>query len=87
MFHVEFSKTAMKQLKKMEKPTAALILGWIEKNLDNSTNPRSHGKALLGNKAGLWRYRVGDYRIIANIIDDKVLIFVVQIGHRRDIYD
>ena len=86
-YHVEFSKGALKQLKKMDRPTSALILGWIRKNLEGCEDPRIHGKGLTANRSGEWRYRIGDYRIIAEIHDDKVLILVLNIGHRRDIYD
>lgn len=86
-YHVEFTRSALKQLKKLDKPTAALILGWIRKNLENCENPRIHGKSLTGNRSGQWRYRVGDYRIITEIEDDRVLILVLHIGHRKSIYD
>ena len=86
IYHVEFTKDALKQLKKMDKANAALILGWIRKNLENCENPRIHGKALTSDRSGQWRYRVGDYRIIAEISDEKVIILVLNIGHRRDIY-
>ena len=86
-YHVEFTKEALKQLKKMYKRDASLILGWIRKNIENCENPRVHGKGLIANRSGQWRYRVGDYRIIAEIQDNKVLILVLNIGHRREIYD
>ncbi|MBP3239151.1 MAG: type II toxin-antitoxin system RelE/ParE family toxin [Oribacterium sp.] len=85
-YTVTFTKDALKQLKKMDKVTAALILGWIRKNLQGCDNPRVHGKGLTANRSGQWRYRVGDYRIIAEIQDDNVLILVLNIGHRRDVY-
>ncbi|MBO4808177.1 MAG: type II toxin-antitoxin system RelE/ParE family toxin [Lachnospiraceae bacterium] len=87
MYHVEFSKEALRQLKKMDAANASLILGWIRKNLENCDNPRIHGKGLTANRSGQWRYRVGDYRIIAEIQDDTVIILVLNIGHRRDIYN
>lgn len=87
MYHVEFTKAAFKQLKKLDKATAALIIGWIRKNLEGCSDPRIHGKGLVSNRSGQWRYRVGDYRIIAEIDDGKVIILVVSIGHRRDIYE
>ena len=71
----------------MDKRDASLILGWIRKNIENCENPRVHGKGLIANRSGQWRYRVGDYRIIAEIQDNKVLILVLNIGHRREIYD
>ena len=85
-YHVEFSKDALKELKKMDRANAALILGWIRKNLEGCENPRVHGKGLTANRSGQWRYRIGDYRIIAQIQDDRVLILVLTIGHRSEIY-
>ena len=86
IYHVEFTKVALKQLKKIDKATASLILGWIRKNVEGSVNPRVHGKRLVADRSGQWRYRVGDYRIIAEIMDDKVIVLVVSIGHRKEIY-
>lgn len=85
-YHVEFTKEALKFLKKLDKHTALLITAWIRKNLEGCTNPRQHGKGLTANRSGEWRYRIGDYRIIADIQDDKVIILILEIGHRRDIY-
>lgn len=87
MYRVEFTKNALKQLKKLDKYTASLILGWIRKNLVDCDNPRVHGKGLTADKSGLWRYRVGDYRVLAEIKDSEILILIVNIGHRRDIYE
>ena len=86
IYHVEFTKYALRELKKLDKSTASLITGWIRKNLEGCENPRMHGKGLTADKTGQWRYRVGDYRIIAQIRDEKVTILLVNIGHRRDIY-
>ena len=86
IYKVEFTKRALKDLKKLDRHTAALILGWIRKNLENCENPRSQGKSLVGNYSGMWRYRVGDYRIITEISDEEVLIYVVNVGHRKNIY-
>ncbi len=52
-----------------------------------STNPRNFGKELAGDKAGLWRYRIEDSRIVCNIQDDIIRVLVVRIGHRKDVYD
>ncbi|MCQ2081958.1 MAG: type II toxin-antitoxin system RelE/ParE family toxin [Lachnospiraceae bacterium] len=87
MYRVVFSKDALKQLKKLDKNVAALIVGWIRKNLENSSDPRNHGKGLTANRSGQWRYRVGDYRILANINDTEITILVISIGHRRDVYE
>ena len=86
MYHVKFTKYALKELKKLDKATASLIIGWIRKNLEGCENPRIHGKGLTADKTGQWRYRIGDYRIIAQIRDEEVTVLVVNIGHRREIY-
>ena len=85
-YHVRFTRTAAKDLKKLDRHTAALILGWIRKNLEECEDPRRHGKGLTANRSGEWRYRVGDYRLIADIQEDQVVILMLRIGHRRDIY-
>lgn len=85
-YHVEFTERALKQLKRLDKQTARLITAWIRKNIENCENPRAFGKGLTSNLSGKWRYRIGDYRVIADIQDEKVLILVLNIGHRRDIY-
>ena len=86
MFHVRFSDQARKELKKMDRHVSSLILGWIRKNLEGCENPRLIGKALTRDKAGAWRYRVGDYRIISEIHDEDIIILVLSVGHRREIY-
>jgi mRNA interferase RelE/StbE len=83
---IKFSDVALKSLKKMDKFTAAMILGYIEKNLGGYIDPRSIGKPLVGNHKDKWRYRIGKCRILCQIKDDVVTIYVVQIGHRKDIY-
>ena len=74
MFHVRLSDQARKELKKMDRHVSSLILGWIRKNLEGCENPRLIGKALTEDKAGAWRYRVGDYRIICEIHDEDIII-------------
>lgn len=86
-YRVVFTENAKKDLKKPDRHTAALILGWIRKNLEGCGDPRIHGKGLTANRSGEWRYRVGDYRIIAKIEDSRLVILVVTVGHRREIYD
>ena len=86
MYSVEYSGNALKSLQKMDRHIAAFIYGWIEKNLVGCTNPRVYGKALVGNKKGYWRYRVGSYRIIALINDNTVQIHIIGISHRSDVY-
>ncbi len=85
-YHVEFTKDALKSLKKLDKYTALLITAWIRKNLEGCEDPRAFGKGLTANRSGKWRYRIGDYRLIADINEERVLILILEIGHRRDIY-
>lgn len=86
-FKVLFSDVALKQLKKMDMQVASLIFGYIEKNINDSQNPRVLGKSLLGNHQGKWRYRVGDYRILCEIKDEIVTVVIIEIGHRKNIYN
>lgn len=86
MYKVEYTRTAVKQIKKMDKKIAAFILSFIEEKLVDCDNPRLYGKAFHGELNDIWRYRVGDYRILAKIEDSKLIIVVVEIGHRKDIY-
>lgn len=75
-----------KSFKKLEKQTQKIIKAWIEKNLMGCENPRLHGKGLTANKNGQWRYRVGDYRILAEIRDNELVLVLVEVGHRSRIY-
>ena len=85
-FKVEYTPKAVNQLAKLDKSTRKLIYAWIDKNLQNCSDPRAHGKGLTANRSGQWRYRIGDYRIIADIQEDKIIILILEIGHRKDIY-
>lgn len=85
-YRVEFTETARKSLKKLDKYTAIFIVGWIRKHLEGCLDPRLHGKGLVGNHRGEWRYRVGDYRLIADIQEERILILILDVGHRRGVY-
>ncbi|MBO1265524.1 type II toxin-antitoxin system RelE/ParE family toxin [Proteiniclasticum sp. SCR006] len=85
-YEVIYSKEAVKSLRKLDKGQIKLIYSWIENNLVNTTNPRTNGKPLKGNLKEYWRYRVGEYRIIADIQDANITIVIVNIGHRRQVY-
>lgn len=75
-----------KSFKKLDKQTQKIIKAWIEKNLVGCENPRIHGKGLTANKSGQWRYRVGDYRILAEIRESELILVLVEVGHRSRIY-
>ena len=86
IYEISTTEKFDKALKKLDRQTQRIIKAWIEKNLINCENPRIHGKALTSNRSGQWRYRVGDYRILAEIQDDKLVLIFIDIGHRKDIY-
>ena len=75
-----------KSFKKLDKQTQKIIKAWIEKNLIGCENPRLHGKWLTANKSVQWRYRIGDYRILAEIRDNELVLVLVEVGHRSRIY-
>jgi len=85
-WNVEFLDTAKRQLRKIDKNWQAAILDYLEDEIAPLQDPRSRGKALVGDKQGLWRYRVGDYRILCEIKDTELVITAVAIGHRREVY-
>ena len=85
-YELLYTEKAVKQLKKLDKSVLVMIKAWIEKNLVGTSDPRRFGKALTGDKKGWWRYRVGDYRILADIQDDKLIILVIEVGHRSSVY-
>jgi mRNA interferase RelE/StbE len=84
-WRIEIVETARKQIHKLDKPSQRKIISLL-KILETNENPRLAGKALHGDKAGLWRYRSGDYRIICQIMDSTITILVLKIGHRREVY-
>ena len=81
-----YTAFALKQLKKLDKQVSSRILDYMDE-VSKLKNPRERGKMLVGNLLGFWRYRVGDYRILCRIKDDELVISVVEVGHRREIYD
>lgn len=85
-YKVEYTSKALKQLKKLDKQTSSLIISYIEKNLINCSDPRKFGKSLQGNLKDKWRYRVGHYRILVKIEDKKIVIVILEVGHRSSIY-
>ncbi len=85
-YQVAFERNAQKTLKKMDSQQAWIIMAWIKKNLVGTDDPRRHGKGLVANHSSEWRYRIGDYRLIADIQDETITILILEIGHRRDIY-
>ena len=86
MWRVEISDTAARQLAKLGKAEAARITAFLRERITGAENPRATGKALTGPLGGLWRYRVGDYRVICDLQDAVLRVLVLRVGHRGDVY-
>lgn len=84
MYKLVPTRRFIKQLKKLDRYTQILIKKYLENNV--LEDPRRHGKALVGNRGGQWRYRIGNYRVIVHIVDDELIVSTLEVGHRRDIY-
>lgn len=84
---IELSEAAKKNLEKMDKPVAKHILRFLEERIVPAEDPRLLGEALRGAKLGeFWKYRVGDWRIVCSVLDERVIVYVLRVGHRRDVY-
>ena len=84
---IEWDDRARKELRKLDSSVQKEILGYLRLRIMASNDPRVFGQSLSGNKAGLWRYRVGNYRIICRIEGEILVIFVIGVGHRKEIYE
>jgi mRNA interferase RelE/StbE len=86
-WRIEFADSAAKQLRKLDPAVARRITAFLRDRVVPATDPRTLGAALKGDELGqFWKYRIGDYRIIAEIHDREVRILIVRLGHRRDVY-
>lgn len=86
-YRVELAESATRELDRLDAPQRKRILKFLYERVAKLENPRSVGQALRGSELGeFWKYRVGDYRLIAKIYDDRVVVVVLGIGHRREIY-
>jgi mRNA interferase RelE/StbE len=85
-YRVLYSKGALKQLKKLDKPAARMIVKYMQ-DIEKLDDPRVRGKQLSGNLAEFWRYKVSDYRILCKIQDNVLVIFVVEVGNRKEVYN
>ena len=74
----------IKQLKKLDKFTQKQITNYLSSHVTD--NPRQYGKALTANRSGQWRYRIGNYRVIVSIEDDKFIVTALEVGHRKEVY-
>lgn len=75
-----------KAFRKLDPQAQRKIKTWIDEHLTNTTNPRQYGKALSGNLSSIWRYRIGDYRLICEIKDKELIILALDVGHRKEVY-
>jgi mRNA interferase RelE/StbE len=83
---VEFQLTAQKQFRQLDRTIQQRIRDFFRNRVLTVEDPRQFGKALTGDKGGLWRYRIGDYRAICKIEDERLIVLVLEIGHRREVY-
>ncbi len=83
---IDYSERALKSLKKMDKQNAKRILDFLEQRIAILEDPRASGKPLKGDLGVFWRYRVGDYRVLCDIQDGKLVILAALIGHRKEVY-
>jgi len=86
VWRVEFDRTAARELRKLGPDAERRVLRYLRERIAGSPDPRRFGHALTGDHKGLWRYRVDDYRIVAFIEDDRFVVLVVTVGHRREVY-
>ena len=84
---VEFDRDAARDLRKLGAVAERAILHYLRQRIATAGDPRRFGKPLTGDLKGLWRYRVGDYRIVASIEDDRFVVLIVTVRHRREVYD
>ena len=85
-WRIEFAAEAMQELARLDRQIQERIRSYLRQRIASSDNPRDFGQPLRRNLAGLWKYRVGDYRIVAEIQDQTILVLVLRIGHRSKIY-
>ena len=87
VWRVEFDPDAARDLRKLGAVAERAILRYLRQRIATAADPRRFGKPLTGDMKGLWRYRVGDYRVVASIEDGRFVVLVVTVGHRRQVYD
>lgn len=85
-YRVETTARFDREFRKLDRYTQRMIKSWIDKNLEGCAAPRQHGKGLTANRSGQWRYRIGDYRLLCDIQDARLVILALEIGHRKEIY-
>lgn len=85
-WRIEFTRRARKELSRIHPDDARRILRFVRESLHATDDPRRYGKPLRGRNSELWRYRIGDYRLVCHLQDERLLVLVVRVGHRREVY-
>lgn len=83
----KFTEIAVKQLKKLGRPAQKRIIEFLDTHVLGVADPRQRGRALSGDLHGLWRYRVSDYRVVCQLQDDVLIVLVIRVGHRKNVFD
>ena len=83
----KFDRRALRELNKLDPQSKRQILAYLEERIETDADPRRFGKRLKAKLAGLWRYRVGSYRVICQIVDNELIVLVLAVGHRKTIYE
>lgn len=87
MWTIEWDDRAAKELRKLNKQTQQQILSYLRTRIATDEDPRRFGKALTADKIGLWRYRVENYRLVCRIENEKLIVLVLRVGHRKNVYE
>lgn len=86
VWRIDYSDTALKKLRKLDRETSRAIVDYLDDRIALSADPRIFGKPLTGSLKGRWRFRVGDYRIVCSFKSERLVVLVIDLGHRREIY-
>jgi mRNA interferase RelE/StbE len=87
VYKLIYDEVALKGLKKLDRMIAKRITTWLDERISDCNNPRLWGKALNGNLGEFWRYRIGNYRVLCKIKDNELIVLILELDHRKDIYD
>ena len=85
-YAVETTQRFDREFKKLDRYTQRILKAWIEKHLVGCENPRALGKGRTADRKGMWRYRIGDYRLLCDIQEERLVILALAVGHRREVY-
>lgn len=86
MWAIEYSEKAAQELLRIDREAARRIKRYLDERIATDDDPRRFGESLAGNPAGLWKYRIGDFRVIAEIQDERLIVLVIRVGHRCKVY-